>query len=177
MTNPTLWAIDPAHAHIGFTVRHLGLTSTPGVFKRFSAQLQLDDQRIDASSVSFEIEVDSIDTALEMRDEHLRGVDWFDAQAHPRALFASRVVRQGAGAGFVIEGDLTLRGVTLPVAFDAAITGRAINPWTQAPVMGFVAVGVISRGAYGMGAFPGALSDEVRLKVELELTAQNDAHQ
>ncbi|GAB7549461.1 YceI family protein [Cupriavidus sp. 8B] len=177
MTNPIAWVLDPAHTHIGFSVRHLGLTSTPGVFKRFSAQLQFDDQRIDASSVSFEIDVASIDTALEVRDEHLRGADWFNTQAHPRAVFVSRAVRRREGADFVIEGDLTLRGVTLPVAFDAALRGRAVNPWTQAPVVGFSAVATISREAYGMGAFPAALSDEVRLKIEIELTSQNDAHQ
>lgn len=177
MMNSIDWVVDSAHAHIGFSVRHLGLTSTPGVFKRFSAHLQFDDQRIEASSVSFEIDVASIDTALEMRDEHLRGADWFHTQVHPRAVFVSRAVRRSEHADFVIEGDLTLRGVTLPVAFDAALTGRAVNPWTQSPVVGFKAVATISRGAYGMSAFPGALSDEVRLKVEIELTSQNDAHQ
>jgi polyisoprenoid-binding protein YceI len=172
MTSSTVWVIEPAHTHIGFSVRHLGLTSTPGVFKRFSAQLQFDDARIEASSVAFEVEVDSLDTALTLRDEHLRGADWFNTQAHPRAAFVSRTVRRGPDSRYVIEGDLKLRGVTLPVIFDAALTGRATNPWTQAPVVGFEAVASISRSAYGMGAFPGALSDEVRLRVETELTHQ-----
>jgi len=176
LTTSTTWAIDPAHAHIGFSVRHLGLTSTPGVFKRFSAELKFDDQRIDASSVLFDIDIASIDTALELRDQHLRGADWFDAQTHPRAVFVSRTVRPSE-AGFVIEGDLTLRGITLPTTFNAALTGRAVNPWTNAPVVGFEAAATISRASYGMGAFPGALSDEVRLTVALELTAQNDASQ
>lgn len=177
MTNSSAWVIEPAHTHIGFSVRHLGLTSTPGVFKRFAAQLRFDDQDIEASSVMFEVETASIDTALEIRDEHLCGADWFNAQAHPRAVFVSRAVRRADGDRYVIEGELTLRGVTLPVVFDAAFTGRAVNPWTQAPVVGFEAVAIISRGAYGMGAFPGALSDEVKLKIETELTTHNDANQ
>lgn len=177
MTNSSGWVIEPAHTHIGFSVRHLGLTSTPGVFKRFAAHLQFDDQAIETSSVMFEVDTASIDTALEMRDEHLRSADWFDTQVHPKTIFVSRVVRRVGNDRYAIDGDLTLRGVTLPVVFNAQFSGHAINPWTQAPVVGFEAVAVISRSAFGMGAFPGALSDDVRLKIETELTKQIDAPQ
>lgn len=170
MSHPVIWAFEPAHTHIGFSVRHLGLTSTPGVFKRFSAQLDFDERTVEASSVSFEVAVASIDTGLELRDEHLRGADWFDVRQYPTAVFVSRSVRRGEGDGYAIEGDLTLRGVTQSVVFDARLTGRATNPWTQAPVVGFEAVAEISRSAFGLAAFPGALSDAVRLRVETELT-------
>lgn len=174
MTNSATWVIEPAHTHIGFSVRHLGLTSTPGVFKHFAAHLRFDDQNIGTSSVKFEVETASIDTALEMRDEHLRGTDWLNVLDHPIAVFASHAVRHAGGDRYTIEGELTLRGVTLPVVFDALLTGRATNPWTRAPVVGFEAVAIISRGAYGMGGFPGALADEVQLKISTELTASND---
>ncbi|WP_233808765.1 YceI family protein [Paraburkholderia sp. HP33-1] len=177
MTNPTAWAVDPAHTHIGFSVRHLGLTRTPGVFKRFVVQLWFADQNIEDSSVTFEVETASIDTALEMRDEHLRGADWFDVHTHPTAVFVSRIVRRDGNDRYVIEGELSLRGVTLPVTFDATLTGRAVNPWTQMPVVGFEAAATISRSAYGMGAFPMALSDGVQLKIATELTVANDANQ
>ena len=151
--------------------------SLVAVFKRFAAHLRFHDQDIAASSVMFEVETDSIDTALQIRDEHLRGSDWFNAQEHPKACFESRAVRRAGADRYLVEGDLSLRGVTLPVVFDAALTGRAVNPWTQAPVVGFTAVATISRSAYGMGAFPAALSDEVRLRIETELTLLNDVHQ
>lgn len=173
MTNSHTWVSEPAHTHIGFSVRHLGLTSTPGVFKRFTARLHFDELAIDASSATFEVDVASIDTALEIRDEHLRGADWFDVRTYPKAVFVSRAVRGGAGGRYAIEGELTLRGVTLPVTFDAVLTGRAINPWTQVPVVGFEASAIVSRCAYGMGAFPAALSDDVRVHIATELTHQN----
>jgi polyisoprenoid-binding protein YceI len=168
----TTWEIEPAHTHIGFSVRHLGLTSTPGIFRRFSAQLAFDDSNFEVSSGSFEIDAASIDTALDIRDEHLRGGDWFDVQAYPKIVFVSRAVRHIEGRQYVIDGDLTMRGTTLPVSFETTFLDRAVNPWTQAPVLGFEAVASISRSAYGMGAFPGALSDEVQLKVSIELTRQ-----
>lgn len=177
MTNSTRWAFEPAHTHIAFSVRHLGLTSTPGIFRQFAAQVHFDGHAIEAGGVTFEVDVASIDTALAIRDEHLRGADWFHVQAHPKAVFASRAVRRVADARYVIEGELTLRGITLPVDFQAELTGRATNPWTQAPVLGFAADAVISRSAYGMGAFPGALSDQVRLRIEAELTHLQENNQ
>lgn len=169
-SNAVTWAIEPAHTHIGFSVRHLGLTSTPGVFKQFAAQVELDEDRLEDAKVNFEVEVASLDTALEIRDEHLRGADWFDAATHPKAVFASRAVRRTGEDTFVIEGDLTFRGIAQPVSFDAALTGRAVNPWSQKPVLGFEATGSISRSAFGMGLFPGALADDVRLSIQIELT-------
>ena len=164
------WSFEAAHTHISFSVRHLGLTCTPGIFRRFDAQLAFDDERIDASRVSFEIDAASIDTAFDLRDEHLRGADWLHADAHPKIVFVSRSVRQFDGRQYAIEGDLTIRGITLRVLFDAALIDRAVNPWTRHPVVGFEATANISRSAYGMDAIPHALSDNVRLKIATEIT-------
>jgi polyisoprenoid-binding protein YceI len=166
------WAIEPAHTHIGFSVRHLGLTRTPGIFRRFNAQVLFNEEQVEASSVTFEIEAASIDTAFDLRDEHLRGADWFDVQTHPKIIFASRSVRHTEGRQYAIEGDLTIRGVTLPAAFEATLIDRAVNPWTQGPVVGFEATTNVSRSAYGMGAIPHALSDRVHLRIETEVARQ-----
>lgn len=171
MTQAVNWAIEPAHTHIGFSVRHLGLSSTPGVFKRFQAQLEYEDDNLEATRLRFEVEVASIDTAFALRDAHLRGPDWFAVEQHPKAIFVSHRVRQH-GQRLAVEGELTLRGITLPLTLEARLTGRATNPWTQAPVCGFEASGNISRSAYGMGAFPGALSDEVQLQLQVEISPE-----
>jgi polyisoprenoid-binding protein YceI len=169
---PEQWTFEPAHTHISFYVRHLGLTRTPGIFRRFDAQLAFDEQRVEASSAMFEIDAASIDTAFDLRDEHLRGADWLDVQAHPKIIFVSRSVRPTDGLWYVIDGDLTIRGVTLPASFDATLIDRAVNPWTQSPVVGFEATARISRSAYGMDAFPHALSDNVQLTIATEVTRQ-----
>lgn len=166
---PAVWNLEPAHTHISFSVRHLGLTHTPGIFKRFSSQLDFDEQHIEASSVSVEIDVASLDTAFDLRDEHLRGADWFDVQTHPKITFASTAVRHLGERRYVIDGNLTVRGITLPVSFDTTLIDRTVHPWTNGPVIGFEAQGSVSRAAYGMGAFPHALSDEVQLKIALEV--------
>lgn len=177
MSQSAAWVIQPAHTHIAFSVSHLGLTRTPGVFKRFAADLDFDDRNIEASRIAFEVETASIDTALDIRDEHLRGPEWLAAEAHPKATFKSRSVRRAGDDRYLIEGDFTLRGHTLPLTFDAIFTGRAVNPWSQAPVVGFEAVGVISRSAHGMGMFPGVIADEVNLSIAIELELSNDSTQ
>ena len=164
------WSFDAAHTHIGFSVRHLGLTRTPGTFRRFDAQLAFDDTCVEASRVSFEIDAASIDTAFDLRDEHLRGTDWLHVHAHPKIVFVSRSVRLLDGRQYAIDGDLTIRGITLPALFDATLIARAVNPWTRHPVVGFEATANISRSAYGMDAIPHALSDNVRLKIATEIT-------
>ena len=167
---PAPWTFEPAHTHISFSVRHLGLTRTPGNFRRFDAQLAFDELDIEGSSVSFEVDAASIDTAFDIRDEHLRGADWLDANAHPKIVFVSRTVRAAEGRQYVIDGDLTIRGITLPATFDATLIDHAVNPWTQASVIGFEARANISRSAYGMDAIPHALSDNVRLKIATEIS-------
>lgn len=167
------WAIEPAHTHIGFSIRHLSLTRTPGIFRRFDARLSFDDQCVEASSVSFEVDATSIDTAFDLRDEHLRGADWLDVQSHPMIVFVSHTVRHKEGRQYAIDGDLTIRGVTLPVSFDTTLIDRAVNPWTSSPVVGFEATAAISRRAYGMDAIPHALSDTVHLTIATEVTCQS----
>lgn len=166
------WAIESAHTHIGFSVRHLGLTRTPGIFRRFDARLSFDDQRVEASSVSFEVDAASIDTAFDLRDEHLRDADWLDVQSHSTIAYVSHSVRHIDGRQYVIEGDLTIRGITLPVSFDATLIDRAVNPWTSSPVVGFEATAAISRRAYGMDAIPHALSDTIHLTIATEVSCQ-----
>lgn len=166
------WTTEPAHNHVGFSVRHLGLTHTPGIFRRFDTRLSFDDQRIEASSVSFEIEAASIDTAFDLRDELLRGADWFNVQSYPAIVFVSGSVRHTGGRQYVIEGDLTIRGIALPASFDTTLIDRAVNPWTLSPVVGFEATASISRSAYGMDAIPHALSDTVHLTIATEVTCQ-----
>ena len=76
------------------------------------------------------------------------------------------------GRQYAIDGDLTIRGITLPALFDATLIDRAVNPWTRQPVVGFEAMANISRSAYGMDAIPHALSDNVQLTIATEITRE-----
>ena len=136
------WSFDAAHTHIGFSVRHLGLTRTPGTFRRFDAQLAFDDTCVEASRVSFEIDAASIDTAFDLRDEHLRGTDWLHVHAHPKIVFVSRSVRLLDGRQYAIDGDLTIRGITLP-----ALSNTFISPFKDTSIASVISVPELTYGA------------------------------
>ena len=164
------WTLDPTHTNIGFEVDHLGLTKTPGQFRKFNAQMAFDEERMEKSSVTFTIDAGSIDTLSAARDADLRGEKWLDAQRFPSIIFASRTVRRIDTSRFVISGDLTIRGKTLPVEFEGRITNRVENPFLKVPSMGFVASAVIRRTAFGIAEYLPAIGDEVILRVQTELS-------
>jgi polyisoprenoid-binding protein YceI len=163
------WEVDPTHTHISFQVSHLQLTKTPGIFKRFNATLDFDEKKIEHSSVRFVIDASSIDTAHEGRDKDLQGPDWFDAAANPSITFVSNKVRPAGGNRYFIDGNLSLRGKSVPVTFSARLTNRAENPFLKIPAVGFEATATIKRSAFGMASYLAAISDEVELRVALEL--------
>jgi polyisoprenoid-binding protein YceI len=163
------WEIDPSHTHVSFQVGHLGLTHTPGIFRKVDGKLVFDDKKVEASRVTFAIDADSIDTVHVQRDTELRGASWFDAAKHPRIGFASTSVRRIDDQHYVINGDLTIRGKTLPVAFNTVLTKRTVNPFLKVPMVGFIGSTIIRRSDFGMTEFMAVIADEVELKIALEL--------
>lgn len=163
------WEIDPSHTHVSFQVGHLGLTHTPGIFRKIEGQVTYDDKNVEASNVTLSIDTASIDTVNLPRDGDLRGEAWFDAEKNPKITFASTSVRRVDDKNYVISGKLTVRGKTLPVDFNTVLTNRAVNPFLKVPMVGFVGSARIKRSDFGMTQYPAVIADEVDLKIALEL--------
>lgn len=163
------WEVDPAHTHVGFQVSHMGLTQTPGLFRKVEGQVKFDDKKIEASSVTITIDAASIDTVHTQRDNDLRGAAWFDAEKNPKLTFVSTSVRRIDDKNYVISGNLTIRGKTLPVDFSTVLTNRVINPFLKVPVIGFAGSAKIKRSDFGMTQYLALIADEVDLKIALEL--------
>jgi polyisoprenoid-binding protein YceI len=163
------WEIEPSHTHVGFTVDHLGLTHTPGMFRTVSGKLEFDDKNIKAAKVTLNIATASIETANAARDAALRGEDWFDAQAYPQITFVSSSVKQVDAKHYLISGNLTVRGKTVPVDFHMEMTEQIVNPFLKVPALGFAAMAHVSRSAFGMTRFLPAVGDDVTLTIQLEM--------
>lgn len=163
------WEIEPAHTHVSFQVGHLGVTHTPGVFRKVEGTLSFDDKKVEASKVTITIDTASIDTVHVQRDADLRGADWFDAEKNPKITFTSTSVRRIDDKNYVIAGNLSIRGKTLPVEFNTVLTNRVVNPFLKIPVVGFVGNAKIKRSDFGMTQYLAVISDEVELKIALEL--------
>jgi polyisoprenoid-binding protein YceI len=170
------WALDPAHSDISFSVRHLMVSKVRGNFTRFEGQIVTGDNPLE-STVNATIQLDSIVTGDENRDAHLRSVDFFDIANHQTMTYRSTGVRAD-GDGFVVDGELTLRGITKQVPLKLELNGfLADSPMgTRA---GFSASGELSRKDFGIefnmpleggGVVVG---DKVSLNLEVEAILQN----
>lgn len=123
------YAIDGGHSRIGFSVRHMGVSSVHGEFTEFKADFKVDETDLAQSSIVLEIDAASIDTNDGDRDDHLRSADFLDVEKHPQITFKSTAIdRTGEGA-FEATGDLTIHGVTKQVTLPLEVGGPIKDPW------------------------------------------------
>ena len=173
----TTWTIDPAHAEIGFAVRHLMIATVRGRFGAASGTVTIDEQNPKDSKVDVTVDVNSIDTRQDMRDNHLRSAHFFDVEHYPKMHFVSKRIEGDVNGEFRVIGDLTIRGVTREVTLAARLEGRTRDPWGNERA-GFSATGKINRHEFGLnwnqaletgGVMVG---DEVKLTIDVELVHQ-----
>ena len=165
------WTIDPVHSEVGFTVRHMMVSKVRGRFTSFSGEIVTGADPLD-SAVTAEIALDSIVTGQEQRDAHIRSADFFDVENHPTMTYRSTGVR-AHGDGYVVDGELTLKGVTKEIPLALELNGFGPDPYggTRA---GFTATAEISRGDFGVSynaAIEGGgvvVSDKVTIQLEIE---------
>ncbi|WP_394618912.1 YceI family protein [Lentzea sp. JNUCC 0626] len=119
------WDIDPTHSDVSFSVRHLMVGKVRGRFADFSGQIVTGAQ-IEDSVVTASIRPASIDTGNSQRDAHVRSADFFDVERHPHWTFHSTGVRLGA-RGLVLDGSLTIKGVTRAVALALEFNGIGVD--------------------------------------------------
>ena len=166
------YRMDVAHSTIGFSIRHNELALVSGRFKDFSGTIKYDDKDVTKSSVEFNAKVTSIDTGVEGRDRHLRTADFFEVEKFPEMNFKStRVERKGKS--YILHGDLTLKGVTKPVALPFTLTG-AIKDGRGNTRIGIAAQTKIDRRDFGItwgSPLPGGgfnVAHDVMIDLQLE---------
>ena len=173
----TTWTIDSSHAEIGFAVRHLMIATVRGRFGAMSGTVTVDETSPQNSKIDVTVDVTSIDTRQEMRDNHLRSPDFFDVATYPTIHFVSKRIEGDIEGAFRVVGDLTIRGVTREVTLAANLEGRTRDPWGNERA-GYSATGKINRHDFGLtwnqalesgGVMVG---DEVKLTVDVELVHQ-----
>jgi polyisoprenoid-binding protein YceI len=170
--------IDPAHSIIGFSIRHLEIAWVEGRFKDFKGTIHFDEKDVTKSSVEFSAKVESIDTGVEQRNAHLRTADFFDIAKYPEMSFKSTRVERQSKDKYVLHGDLTLKGVTKPVALPFAVTGAVKDPWGNTR-FGVQAQTKLDRRDYGITGGKalenGGLDVGNEVTIELQLEAVKPA--
>jgi len=166
------YAVDPAHSSIGFTVKHLMVSTVPGSFGQFQGSVTYDPADPNSFKADMTIQTASINTNVVKRDEHLRGPDFFDAEKFPTITFTSRSL-SGSNGQYDLAGSLTIKGVTKDVSIPVTISGPVKSP------MGGEAIGlsgqlVIDRQEFGVswnktldnGGY--MVSNDVNISINLE---------
>lgn len=174
---PGTWTIDTTHSEIGFSVRHLMVSKVKGVFRDFSGTFVTAENPFD-SSVEATVVLSSVDTGNADRDAHLRSADFFDTDQHTLLTYTSTGIRYDDEEGFVVDGELTLRGVTKQVPLRLEIHGfQQATPFGDTRT-GFTATGEIDRRDFGVSfnmALEGGgvgLGNKVQITLEIEAVLQ-----
>ena len=165
------WSIDTTHSHIGFEVKHLGISTFRGGFADYAGTIETENGRL--TRVEGTINADSIDIRDEQLAGHLRSPDFFDVERHPEARFVSTGIEEIGDGRHRVVGDFTLRGVTRPVELTVAVEGVGVDPG-GVERLSLLAEGELDRTAYGLnwnstlanGA--AAVSERVRLVLTVE---------
>jgi polyisoprenoid-binding protein YceI len=175
VAEPAEYVIDPAHFSVGFLVDHVGYAKTLGLFRKAEGSFTFDEATGTLSDVRVVIATDSVFTNHKERDEHLRKADFLNSAEFPEMTFVAAGAQRQGERDFVIDGQLTLLGKTLPVTLKATWNKSGVSPIPPQPyVMGVSARGSFKRSAYGMNyaVANGWVGDEVELLLEFEARRQ-----
>jgi polyisoprenoid-binding protein YceI len=169
---PGTWNVDVSHSSVGFVARHLMVTKVRGRFAAFTGSLTVADDPLQ-STVEATVEMASVSTGDPGRDGHLTNGDFFDIEKFPTMHFVSTSIVP-KGSDYILNGDLTIKGVTKPVAFDLEFDGVATDPWNNTKA-GFSASTEINRKDFGLdwnvALDAGGVLVGEKIKIELDVQA------
>jgi polyisoprenoid-binding protein YceI len=172
----TTWVIDPTHSEVQFKIKHLVISTVTGSFKKFEGQAVTENDDFEHAQVTFALDVNSIDTNQEQRDEHLRNNDFFDAATYPQITFTSTSLTK-KGDEYKLAGNMTIKDVTKPVTLDVEYGGTATDFYGNEKA-GFEISGKINRKEFGLTfhavteAGSIVLGDDVKLSASVQLVKQ-----
>jgi len=162
------YAVEPNHAYIAATYSHLGFSRPVITFDDFEGTLTLDPDNLDATVIDVTINIDGIDSGVEVFDGHLKGEKFFNVAVYPVARFTSTAARAESNGHGKIAGDLTIKGITRPVVLDVVLHKAGQNPINKKETIGVSARTTIMRSDFEAGAYAPNVSDEVELTISTE---------
>lgn len=170
------WEVDPTHSTLEFVARYAMFTLVRGRFTSFSGAVAIDPLKPELTQIAVDIDPSSVDSAMALRDTHLRGEEFFDIEHHPKITFRSGGATVLGAGRYAVPGELTIRGVTQPVRLVVDLFGRAPDVMGN-PRLGLKATTKVQRSRWditwnapvlGGGV---ALADEVELELDVSLVS------
>ncbi|MCK6605980.1 MAG: YceI family protein [Ignavibacteriaceae bacterium] len=168
------WNFDNAHSEIQFKVKHLMITNVTGTFGSYKGSVSTDGDDFSTAKVSFEVDVNSVNTGIEQRDAHLRSADFFEAEKFPVMKFESTKMEKVDAENYKLHGKLTIKETTKDVVLNVEYGGLVVDPYGNMKA-GFTLTGKLNRKEYGLmwnavtEAGGVVVSDEVRLYADVQI--------
>jgi polyisoprenoid-binding protein YceI len=166
--SPVTYNLDPSATSVIWQVSHEGFSNLSGRFGIVKGQVLYDSANYSNSSVDVTIDLSSLATGVPAFDKLVLSKSFLDAAGNPTAAFNSTKVSQWGNHGAHVTGNLTLRGVTLPVMLNVNLNKIDTLPETGKKTIGFTATGSFRRSAFGISGTTPPVADEVRLNIQAE---------
>ncbi len=172
----TLWSIDPTHSEVQFKVKHLVISTVTGTFNKFEGSLETETEDYDGAHTSIKIDINSIDTNVADRDNHLKSEDFFASEKYPYITFEG-ILNKVEGNSYKLVGPLTMRDVTKEVELNVELGGTMVDPYGQTKA-GFEISGVVNRKEFGLSwsavteAGGVVVGDDVKLQLNVQVVKQ-----
>jgi polyisoprenoid-binding protein YceI len=173
----TKWAVDALHSELGFKIRHLMIANVSGIFQKFNIEVVTAGHDFSTARIEAKVDMSSINTHNEQRDEHLRNSHFFETEKYPELIFRSVKIEKVDDETFNLYGDLTMKGITKTVKLQVEHSSVTKDPWGGERA-GFVVTGKINRSDWGisfnnvMETGGLALGEEVKINAEIQLVKQ-----
>ncbi len=173
LAQSSTWKADPMHSEVDFSITHMSISTVHGRLGTVDATVVFNDQDVAQSSVKATIHMDGIDTGVAPRDKDLKSANYFDVDHFSTATFTSTSVAKG-GSGLLVNGNLTIKGVTKPVVLDVEGPKGPVTGMDKKQHVGFAATTTLNRTDFGIASnMPAAaLSDDVKVTIDMDLVKQ-----
>ena len=171
------YEIDQHHTHLGFTAKHLAVSTVRGRFNKFEGGFESPDDDYTKARGEVKIDVASLESRSDQRDTHLRSGDFFDAEKYPYITYKLTGIEPIDEENFRVTGELTVKDVTKPLVLEATIEGRLPDPFGGKERVGISARGQLNRMDWGLnwdgvaGTVPFA-SHTIKLEVDAEIVVK-----
>ena len=169
-----VWGVDPTHSSIHFAVKHMVIAQTKGSFSDYKLKVETEGADFTNAKIELEISVNTINTNMSDRDNHLRSADFFDVEKFPVINFVSKSMTKVSDEDYKLNGDITIKGITRPIEFKVNYGGQLVDPWGNIRA-GFTIEGNIDRFDFGLNwnslleTGGAVVAKTVKLQAEIEL--------
>lgn len=148
-TENVTWNVDNVHSKIGFSVRHMVISEATGHFGAFKVNVTSPKEGFEGSQIDVAIDVNSIETSVADRNNHLKADDFFGVEKFPEITFKGKSMVKTSDEDYKLTGDLTIRDVTKEIVLDVTYGGMVKDPWGNMRI-GFKVTGSIDRYDFNM---------------------------